>query len=63
MQAVVEHRIGAEREQDRRRVGKPCRFDHDPAKTPDLAGFAPLQKAAQGHCEIFANSTTKAPAR
>ena len=32
MQTMVEHRVGAEREQDRRRVGEPAGLDDDPAK-------------------------------
>ena len=46
-QPLVEHRVGAEREQDRRRVGEAAGLDDDAAKPPDLAGVAPVDQAAQ----------------
>ena len=63
MQRVIEYRIGAERKQDRRRVGKPGRLNHDTAKPLDLAGMAPLEEGAQGARQVLAYSTAETPAR
>ena len=62
-QALVEHRVGAEREQDRRRVGETGGFDDDAAKPPDLAGVAPLDEAAQRPRQVLAHGAAQATAR
>ena len=62
MKTVIEHRVGAEGEQDRRRVGKAGGFDHDPAKPLDLAGLAPLEQAAQRASQVFADGAAQAAA-
>ena len=62
-QTVVEHRVGAEREQDRRRVGETRRLDDDPAETPDLAGIAAIKKAAQRLRQVFADGAAQTTAR
>ncbi len=62
-QAVIEHRIGAEREQDRRRVGKTGRFDDNPAKPPDLPGITSLDQVAQGPRQVLAHRAAQATAR
>jgi len=62
MQTVIEHRVGAECEQDRRRVGEAGRLDHDPAKPLDLAGVAPVEEAAQGASQVLSDGAAKAPA-
>jgi len=36
-QALIEHRIGAEREEDRGGIGEPAGFDDDPAKPAKVA--------------------------
>ena len=46
MQAMVEHRVGAEGVEDRRRIGETGGFDDDPAELPDLAGLAPVEQTA-----------------
>ena len=63
MQRVVEHRIGAQCEEDRGRVGEPGGFDHDPAKPPDFAGIAALEEAAQGAREVLAHRAAQASPR
>ena len=62
-QAVIEHRIGAEREQDRRRVGKTGRLDDNAAKPPDLPGITPLEKAAQGPRQVLAHGAAQTTSR
>ncbi len=63
MQRVVEHRIGAQCEEDRSGVGKPGGFDHDPPKPPDFAGIAALEEAAQGARKVLAHRTAQASPR
>jgi hypothetical protein len=60
---VIEHWIGAEGEQDRRRVGKAGRLDDDAAKPPDLSGITPLDETAQGPRQILAHGAAQATAR
>ena len=60
---MIEHRVGAEREQDWRRVGKTGCFDDDPAKPPDLAGITPLYEAPQGPRQVLAYGAAQATAR
>jgi hypothetical protein len=62
-QAVVEHRVGAEREEYGSRVGEPAGFDDDPAEPSDLARVTPLDEAAQGLRQILAHRAAQAPAR
>jgi hypothetical protein len=62
-QRVVEHRIGAQCEEDRGRVGEPGRFDDDPTKLPDFAGFAAVEEAAQGAREVLAHRAAQASPR
>ena len=62
MQGAVEHRVGAERVEDRRRVGEPGGFDDDAAEPPDFAGFTPVEEAAQGAREILTHGAAEAPA-
>ena len=62
MQAVVEHRIGAQGVEDRRRVGEAGGFDDDAAKGADVAVRTPVEQAAQGAGEILANRAAQAPA-
>ena len=61
-QRVVEHRIGAERVKDRRRVGEPGGFDDDAAERLDVASLAPIDQAAQGPRQILPNRAAEAPA-
>ncbi len=63
MQAMVEHRVGAQSIENRRRIGETGGFDYDPAKPSDLARLAPVEQAAQGSREILANGAAQAPAR
>ena len=63
MQGMIEHRVGAEREQDRRRVGKASGFDDDPPKPPDLACLAPVKQGAQGARKILTDGAAQATAR
>jgi hypothetical protein len=60
---VIEHRIGAERVEDRGRVGEPGRLDDDPEKPPDLAGIAPLDQAAEGPRQVFPHGAAETAAR
>ena len=63
MQRVVEHRIGAQCEEDRGRVGKPRGFDHDPTKPPDFARVAALEEVAQRAREVLAHCAAQASPR
>ena len=62
MQAMVEHRVGPERVQDRRRVGEPGGFDDNPAKRAKIAGFAPVKQTAQGSGQVLADGAAQATA-
>src|SRR5271155_2766592 len=46
VQAMVEHRVGAQGVQNRRWIGETGSFDYDPVEPSDLSGFAPVQQAA-----------------
>ena len=61
-QAVIEHRVGPQREQDWRRVGEAGRLDDNPAKLADLAGVAPLDQAAQSARQVLAYRAAQAAA-
>ena len=62
-QPLIEHRVGAEREQDRRRVGQAAGFDRDTAKRPQVAGVTPLDQVAQALRNILAHHAAQAATR
>ena len=61
-QPLVEHRVGAEREQDRAGIGQPAGLDDDAAETADVAGVAPFDQAAQRLGQILAHRAAQAAA-
>jgi hypothetical protein len=62
MQAMVEHRVGPEGIEDRRRVGEPGGFDDDAAKRAKIARLAPVEQTAQGSGEVLAYGTAQTTA-
>ena len=63
VQRVIQRRIGAQCEEDRRGVGEPGGFDDYPAKLPDLAGVAAVQEATQRAREVLPHRTAQASPR
>ena len=61
-QPRIQHRIGAERVEDRRRVGEAAGLDDDAAERPHRAGIAPLDEVAEGARHILAHRAAQAPA-
>ena len=60
---MVEHRVGAQSVENRRRICETGGFDYDPAEPSDLARLAPIEQAAQGSGQILTDGAAQAPAR
>src|SRR5581483_8826871 len=61
-QARIEHRVGPEGVEDRRRVGEAAGLDDDAAERPHRAGVAPVDEVAQGAREVLAHRAAEAAA-